>query len=83
MEVGKKYIFSHQSIYVLKLLWISRSRARFWMLQKFVTILHHFTLVLDDYLIFGEPRTPTLGPRLGTPKFSHHQIDGCFGAVCS
>ena len=63
-------------------MWISKSRVRFWMLQKFVMTLHHFRLVLGDYLIFGEPRTPTLGPRLGTPKFGHHQIDGCFGAVC-
>ena len=28
------------------------------------------------------PHTPTSGPRLGTPKFDNHQIDGCFGAVC-
>ena len=45
--------------------------------------IHNFTLILGDLLIFGEPHTPTLGPWLGTPKLGHHQIDGCFGAVCS
>ena len=81
-EVGKKNLIRVYN-YVLRLLWISRSRARFWMLQKFVVTLHHFTLVLGDFLISGEPRTPTSGPQPGTLKLDHHQRDGCFGAVYS